>query len=541
MSQTLYRKYRPQTFQEVSDQQHVKITIQNQLVQGTVGHAYLFSGPRGVGKTTIARILAKALNCTGRKEGESEPCNQCDSCVAMNSGMQMNIVEIDAASHTGVDHVREHIIEASRFTPGPNSYKVFIIDEVHMLSTSAFNALLKTLEEPPARVVFILATTEIHKIPQTVISRCQRFEFKRISAADMTERLQTLAKEEGVRVDDAVMKIIVQRSEGCLRDAESLFGQVLALGEKEITLENASLVLPKSYIAQVIALMDAFARQDLREAISVLEDLVDQGASMSEYVDELIEYVRTLIMLKLDKTAHDHYDTATVDAMMHILDSCSLQICTAWLDVLIGVKKRLWFEQIPQLPLEIALIQVLGTDKTQRHEQQSPKQSAADESTKNESKKEVPEEKNSPIHSTLEQVMEEKPVVEQEVATEPAEDLSTDSVEEAVHADHQVLTVEEVQSKWKRCCEAVAKRNIALPMVLQAAKVLAVNGNEIELGFTYKFHADTMQGQKNLQIVSEAAHDVFQRTLHFTVTHVEAQEDAHVHELAAAFGGAVMD
>ena len=187
MAQALYRKYRPVRFSDLVGQNHIRITLQNELEQDRVAHAYLFSGPRGVGKTTTARLLAKAVNCKDRKD--SEACEKCDFCKEISQGKSLDVIEIDAASHTGVDNVRENIIENSRFTPQRLKYKVFIIDEVHMLSLSAFNALLKTLEEPPEHVIFILATTEIHRVPETIISRCQRFDFKRVSVDDLVKRM----------------------------------------------------------------------------------------------------------------------------------------------------------------------------------------------------------------------------------------------------------------------------------------------------------------------------------------------------------------
>src|SRR5690242_6333091 len=225
----LYRKYRPKTFADVAGQEHVKAVLKNEAAAGRAAHSYLFAGPRGVGKTSLARIFAKALNCVSRAK-DGDPCGVCEACQEIAEGRALDVIEIDAASHTGVDNVREEIVEHARFAPAKLAWKVFIIDEVHMLSTSAFNALLKTLEEPPDKVVFILATTELHKLPATVISRCQRFDFRRIDQAALTARLKGLAEKEGYAVDADVLETIARSSDGCLRDAESLLSQLLALG-----------------------------------------------------------------------------------------------------------------------------------------------------------------------------------------------------------------------------------------------------------------------------------------------------------------------
>ena len=258
MDLALYRKYRPKTFAEVSDQAHIVGTIQNQLCSGKLAHAYLFCGPRGVGKTTIARLLSKVANCEALKD--AEPCLSCASCKEIEAGSAMDLIEIDAASHTGVDHVREMIIDNVRFRPAACKMKVFIIDEVHMLSTSAFNALLKTLEEPPAYALFILATTELHKVPETIISRCQRFDFHRIPTDVLVERLASITKSEKAKLSKDVLEEIARRSEGCLRDAESLLGQVLAV-------DDPSLVLPASCAADVLAFLTAVQSGGAAQAV----------------------------------------------------------------------------------------------------------------------------------------------------------------------------------------------------------------------------------------------------------------------------------
>lgn len=249
---TLYRQYRPQSFAEVFGQNHVKITLSEEIKRQQIASSYLFCGPRAVGKTTIARLLAKSLNCLNRSADSAEPCNQCANCLAITAGQSLDIIEIDAASQTGVDNVRENIIASSRLTPSTGQYKIFIIDEVHMLSNSSFNALLKTLEEPPKQVVFILCTTEVHKIPATVISRCERYDFKKIGLTDMVKKLQYILKQEGWSADEAVLAAIAKNSQGHLRDAESLLGQLLAISqpvkgsEKNLTMEDFYLLAPSS-------------------------------------------------------------------------------------------------------------------------------------------------------------------------------------------------------------------------------------------------------------------------------------------------------
>ena len=298
MSLALYRKYRPQTFADVVDQDHVKTTLQNEVKNNQIAHAYVFAGPRGVGKTTMARLFAKAVN---------EPK------FAPNS---LDIIEIDAASHTGVDHVREQIIQQAYVAPSQLAYKVFIIDEAHMLSVSAFNALLKILEEPPAQVIFILATTEAHKLPATVISRCQRFDFHAISIPAIIKRLQKLAEAEGVIVEPAVFERIARRAGGAIRDAESMLGQVLAVGEKTITAAEADVVLPRSDIEVVLNLLDCLRAKDATKYITVLHQAITDGVHMRELHQHIVEVLRQCLLYSVD-TSLEHFTALDVQATTH--------------------------------------------------------------------------------------------------------------------------------------------------------------------------------------------------------------------------------
>lgn len=364
MAQALYRKWRSQTFDEVVGQEHVTTTLLNALRDGRVAHAYLFAGPRGTGKTSTARILAKALNCTDR---ENQPCNRCDHCTAINEGRMLDLIEIDAASNNSVDDVRE-LREKVGFQPSESRYKIYIIDEVHMLSTSAFNALLKTLEEPPPYARFVLATTEPHRIPATVLSRCQRFDFRRIPVAEVAAHLTHIAAQEGFEVQEAAVFAIARSAQGCMRDAVSLLDQMTSYGAASptddnlaISLEQVQQVLGSAAIETVTALVDALAARNVSAGLELIHDLLLQGGSLTEFVGQVIEHLRGVMLVQMvgDGALLDDCAPDTV----HTMQEQAKKIDNA--DTLWAIKR---FSQAmselkggfqPQLPLELALVELI--------------------------------------------------------------------------------------------------------------------------------------------------------------------------------------
>ena len=294
----LYRKFRPTEFSDVRGQDHIVTTLKNQIGAGRIGHAYLFCGTRGTGKTTIAKIFAKAVNCEHPADGN--PCGECSSCRAIAAGTSMNVIEIDAASNNGVDNIRE-IRDEVAYSPTEGKYKVYIIDEVHMLSIGAFNALLKTLEEPPSYVIFILATTEAHKIPITILSRCQRYDFRRITTETIVHRLKELMLKEQVEAEEKALTYVAKAADGSMRDALSLLDQCIAfyLGQK-LTYDHVLEVLGAVDIDVFSSLFRKICARELTAVIRDLEQIILQGRELSQFVVDFIWYLRNLLMLKSD-------------------------------------------------------------------------------------------------------------------------------------------------------------------------------------------------------------------------------------------------
>ena len=305
----LYRKFRPGEFEDVKGQDHISKTLQNQIKAGRIGHAYLFCGTRGTGKTSVAKIFAKAVNCESPVNGS--PCGECETCKAISAGTSMNVIEIDAASNNGVDNIRE-IREEVAYRPTEGKYKVYIIDEVHMLSIGAFNALLKTLEEPPEYVIFILATTEVHKIPITIMSRCQRYDFKRITIDTIADRLTELMEKEGIDVEERAIRYVAKAADGSMRDALSLLDQCIAfyLGEK-LTYDHVLEVLGAVDTEEFSKLLRELLNRDVTRVLKTLEELIMQGRELGQLATDFTWYLRNLLLVKSSDNMEDVLDVST--------------------------------------------------------------------------------------------------------------------------------------------------------------------------------------------------------------------------------------
>ncbi|MDE7132943.1 MAG: DNA polymerase III subunit gamma/tau, partial [Lachnospiraceae bacterium] len=305
----LYRKFRPDCFEDVKGQEHIVTTLKNQIKAERIGHAYLFCGTRGTGKTTIAKIFAKAVNCEHPVDGS--PCGECRACKTIASGASMNVIEIDAASNNGVDNIRE-IVEEVSYSPAEGKYKVYIIDEVHMLSIGAFNALLKTLEEPPSYVIFILATTEVHKIPITILSRCQRYDFRRITIDTITGRLRELMDTEQIQVEEKALRYVAKTADGSMRDALSLLDQCIAFHfGQELTYDKVLDVLGAVDTEVFGRLLRHVLERNVTGCIELLEEIVMQGRELTQFVTDFTWYLRNLLLVKSSDDIEDVIDVST--------------------------------------------------------------------------------------------------------------------------------------------------------------------------------------------------------------------------------------
>jgi DNA polymerase-3 subunit gamma/tau len=365
----LYRKYRPQVFAEVAGQDHIIQTLCNSIKSGRVSHAYLFSGPRGCGKTTTARIMAKALNCLGRKEGEAEPCGKCSSCLEITGGNSMDLIEIDAASHRGIDDIRE-LRDGIKYVPSKSKYKVFIIDECHQLSKDAANALLKTLEEPPAHAIFILATTELHKMLATILSRCQRFDFRKLKIDELVNRLKGLADLENAKIDKAALELVAINAGGSVRDAESLLGQVLVYssqkGKETVKAEDIREILGIVEIKFIGDFIDLLNAKKAAEAVSFLNSITDKGFDLQEFNKSAINYLRQGLIMSLAGLSDQESASLlmasglTNEEFKRLKDQAGelkIERLRKIIELFLSAQEKIRYSPIPQLPLELAIIE----------------------------------------------------------------------------------------------------------------------------------------------------------------------------------------
>lgn len=487
MSQALYRKWRPQTFADVIGQEHITRTLQNSVAADRVGHAYLFCGPRGTGKTTSARLLAKAVNCL-HEDPAQRPCGQCRICQSVADGRFLDLIEIDAASNTGVDDIRD-LRDKINFAPSDGRFKVYIIDEVHMLSTAAFNALLKTLEEPPPHVKFVLATTEEHKVPITIKSRCQQFNFRLLTEAEITARLQWLAVQEDFTIEPEALTMIARQGAGSLRDAESLLDQLVVSPGDVITAERTQSVLGVASDTAVMELVNAWLNRDGAAGLALIHQALGVGTDARQFCRQMVAYLRQLLLLQAAGTE------IVLEATPEEKAAMLAQAQRAPRQGLIEAVKKFSEAALtpasswqPQLPLELAFIELLPGEPAAVAIIQPQVAPVATSVTAPPPKPAATQ--TAPIASPS-----STPPV---TAPPPQEsDTKVDGAATAVSA----LTLATIQSHWREMVNRAGAENKNMPALLNMGKPLAVEGNTAVIGFDYpifKMKFDDTRGASQL-------------------------------------------
>ncbi|MFG6118595.1 MULTISPECIES: DNA polymerase III subunit gamma/tau [Thalassobacillus] len=478
--QALYRVWRPRTFEDVVGQTHITRTLQNAIMQDKFSHAYLFSGPRGTGKTSAAKIFAKAVNC--ERSPAKEPCNECAACRGIQDGSISDVIEIDAASNNGVEQIRE-IRDKVKYAPSVVDYKVYIIDEVHMLSIGAFNALLKTLEEPPKHVIFILATTEPHKIPLTIISRCQRFDFKRISQTAMVDRMEKIITQEGIEVAREALEVVALTAEGGMRDALSLLDQAISYSDEEVTIDDVLAVTGSVSQQKLAGVIESLQQHDVKQALQHVDDLIQQGKDPGRFVFDLIYYLRDLLLYKSAPDLADNLERAIPDEQFRRLAEAT---APDWIQQAIKelnkCQQEMKWSTSPKVFIEIAMLNLVDSqpesqpaeseavqrlvrrlDEMERELKQLKQNPASAPSSPQESRRPQPRSNRNGFKVPYERI--------RLVLNEASKD-----------------NIKMIHSKWANFMEALKQNNAPAHATLLNSKPRAASDKGLVLAFRYEIH-----------------------------------------------------
>jgi len=509
MYQAIYRKYRPMTFTEMMGQEHITTTLKNQILKGNIGHAYLFSGTRGTGKTSAAKIFSRAVNCLNPQDGN--PCNECHVCKGILDESIMDVIEMDAASNNSVEDIRD-LKEKVIYPPSIAKHKVYIIDEVHMLSKGAFNALLKTLEEPPKHLIFILATTEPERLPQTILSRCQRFEFKRLINKDIIENMKNIASKMSVNIDEKALSLIARNSDGAMRDALSLMDQCISFKNDNISYEDATNILGITNKLLIHDLVEFIKDKELERVLVKIDEIIQDGKDINIFIRDLIQYYRDLMIAKTANNPAELLDIDEVDGYTSQVRTLSLHNILKSLDVLTEAQTQSKWSTQPRIILEMAAIKLLKVDDELSLEERVRR---LEEGNIN-----IPKKENIAPRAKVEQTNNEvkhefkKQIENKEVVIEQKEEKNEQTSNQSMNNEGS-LDLNTVIKEWPKVLQNIKAKKVSLFALIMEGKIGKVENNMISIVYDegFGFHKEAMSKPQNKDIIEEIASGYFNMDL----------------------------
>jgi DNA polymerase-3 subunit gamma/tau len=518
------RKWRPQRFEDIIGQGHVTRTLQNAIKNNRIAHAYIFSGSRGVGKTTTARILAKALNCVNGPT--PEPCNNCDPCREITSGFSTDVLEIDGASNTGVDDVRE-LRENVKYAPMHGKYRVYIIDEVHMLSNSAFNALLKTLEEPPAHVIFVFATTEVHEIPSTVLSRCQHFNFKRLTLIEIVDRLRLIAEKDGIDINENGLSIIAKAADGSMRDSLSILDQVISFCGKKVDEKEIADVLGVINKDIMLAFIDRLKNKDSAGIIKIIREVQDCGYDVRQFCNNLIEHIRNIMIVKVSSSPEELIELSrdAVDEIKRLAEGLSMEEAQLFFSIFSNVHKEIRWSPYPWMSLEMAAVKAVHAPSFKSIDKLIELVSSHSGNTENTGEYR--------IQKSEAGIKAEERIQNTEVRSQKAEDavkmpLKTGDVNYGVSEANELNNGNGSSVNWDELINRVKEKKPNIGSYLEQGELVRSSEKELIIGFSDRssFLIEIIEREDNKKVLKNLINDICHRDIHLKFVKISANADS---------------
>ncbi|MGL5245704.1 MAG: DNA polymerase III subunit gamma/tau [Sarcina sp.] len=535
----LYREWRPKSFEDVVGQEHITITLRNQIINNRIAHAYLFCGTRGTGKTSTAKVFAKALNCLALQEGE--PCNQCEMCKKINEGLAIDVTELDAASNNGVDKIRD-IIEDVQYPPQEAKYKVYIMDEVHMLSMGAVNAFLKTLEEPPKNVIFILATTDPQKLPITILSRCQRFDFKRISKDKIVGRLRKIVTEQGVFADDKSLELVARISDGAMRDSLSILDQAISMGDGKVEYKDLLSMLGLVTNDNLFKLVDAIIERNIEKSMIIIEDLILSGKDIYLFMKELMEHYRNLLMIKVTNNPEEVLDTSheNIDMLKQQSSRIRVEEIMRCIRVLQEGEDNAKLSKQARMYLELAIIKICKIEYDTSKEVLLSRINKLEESLKS---------GNITVSSQPSSGVVEKHLVNKLGNTNKAVGINSEKTQvknEISFNPNSNIKIDDIKRAWRDILEAFkSRRAMVIYASLLPGKPIICEKGVITISYDeqYAFNKDRLEKSNNNNIVEGVFSEVLKERVkvRYIVNKLDTNEKSIEEQLIEKMGSDVLE